>query len=137
MARFLDKEGRWSEPFPVSDGPGNHWEPDVAADGQGSVWFAWDGYDRGNYDIYVRQWREGRLKEIRRITGSNRFQAHVSAVCDSEPPRLRHACPRSARVTRVPVSDDAGTCLPRGPACTIALVEAQAAVSGSPGTRAT
>ncbi|MBI3682877.1 MAG: DUF3604 domain-containing protein [Acidobacteria bacterium] len=83
LARRLDND-RWSEPLTVSEGAGNHWEPDLAADSKGAMWFVWDGYDLGSYDIYVRQWREGRLEEVRRITQSSRFQAHASAVCDRQ-----------------------------------------------------
>ena len=30
------------------------WEPAVALDSKGVAWIAWDGYARGNYDVFLR-----------------------------------------------------------------------------------
>ena len=38
-----------------SVGRANDWAPAIAAAPDGAVWIAWDGYDAGNYDIFMRR----------------------------------------------------------------------------------
>jgi hypothetical protein len=57
--------------------------PAAAADGNGSVWFGWDGYENGNFDIFVRRMgRDGKLDAPRQVTHSPAYDANVSLACD-------------------------------------------------------
>ena len=42
------------EPSVVSASPADDWGPAIAADGQGGVFVAWDTYDKGNFDVMLR-----------------------------------------------------------------------------------
>jgi hypothetical protein len=42
----------------VPSGPGNDWNPAIAAGPDGAVTIAWDTYRNGNYDIYMKTARE-------------------------------------------------------------------------------
>ena len=42
------------EPLVVSSSPADDWAPAIAADGQGGVFVAWDTYDKGNFDVMLR-----------------------------------------------------------------------------------
>ena len=43
-----------------TDQPANHWAPAIAADHEGNVYVAWDSYENGNYDVFMRRYRNGR-----------------------------------------------------------------------------
>ena len=51
----------------ISESPANDWEPTVAAGKNGQALVAWDSYDQGNYDIFARSIRDGRLGDIEAI----------------------------------------------------------------------
>ena len=77
-ARFPKSfDGRnWSPEFQVSGGPaatGNNWWPAVAAGSDGTVAVAWDGYARGNYDVYLRVFRNGVWEPVQAVAASARF----------------------------------------------------------------
>ena len=42
------------EPLVVSSSPADDWGPAIVADGQGGVFVAWDTYDKGNFDVMIR-----------------------------------------------------------------------------------
>src|SRR5262249_37751573 len=60
------------------------WEPAVAAASDGTVWVAWDSYDRGNYDIFARSIKDGIAGPVRTVTKSPRFEARPSIACTKE-----------------------------------------------------
>ena len=68
----------------VSENSANAWEPSIAADAQGRVYFAWDAYDAGNYDVYLRVFDGKQLQPQQQVTRSPRFQAHASVACDAQ-----------------------------------------------------
>ena len=68
----------------VSESPANHWAPALAAAPDGTVWVGWDGYDRGNYDVYVRAFRGGSPGPVQQITHSPRFHANVTLAADAQ-----------------------------------------------------
>jgi hypothetical protein len=75
--------GDWSEPQRIG-GPGV-WSPDAAADRQGNLYVAWDGYQNGNYDIFLRRIpASGAPEAIEQVTTSPRFQAHASVAVDGQ-----------------------------------------------------
>ncbi|MGH9664974.1 MAG: hypothetical protein ACRD9L_11170, partial [Bryobacteraceae bacterium] len=45
---------------------------------------AWDGYEHGNYDIFCRSFRDGKLGPVQAVTSSPLFQAQVSVAVDAQ-----------------------------------------------------
>ena len=77
------ENGKWSAPQRLA-GPGV-WAPDAATDKRGNLYVAWDSYQKGNYDIYLRRVPAGGSPEaIEQITDSPRFQAHPSLAVDGQ-----------------------------------------------------
>ncbi len=75
--------GRVGErPVLVSTSDANDWRPSIATDSTGSAWVAWDTYDAGNYDIYLRRLEGERLSEPIAIATSPRFEARASVAVD-------------------------------------------------------
>ncbi len=74
----------WQPVLRISDSPASDWEPAIAVAGDGSVFVAWDTYDKGNYDVCLRTLRGGALGPVERVTSSPRFQAHASVAADSQ-----------------------------------------------------
>lgn len=76
--------GSWSGEMRISSSAANDWEPALAGGPNGSAYFAWDSYDKGNYDIYFRPFENGVLGDIQDVTSSPRFQAHASVAVDPQ-----------------------------------------------------
>ena len=79
--------GVWSEEMRLSsdtEGQANAWSPDAAVDSQGTAWVAWDSYDGGSYNIWMRSVRNGRTGLLLRVTDTPRFHAHPSIAIDAE-----------------------------------------------------
>src|SRR5262249_6469667 len=72
--------GDGSEPRVISSSPANDWGPAIAADGKGGVHVAWDTYDKGNYDVRLRNVSKGN-RELA-IADSPRFEARPHLACD-------------------------------------------------------
>ncbi len=70
----------WREPRSISGSRANDWSPAIAADSHGGVFVAWDTYDRGNYDVRLRQ--VGMPADPISIAASPRFEARCSLACD-------------------------------------------------------
>ena len=56
--------------FQKSLGCANDWEPSVAADREGRVYVAWDTYDKGNYDVVLRKYENGRWSELATVAAT-------------------------------------------------------------------
>ena len=54
----------------------------MAAGRDGSAYVAWDGYDKGNYDVFFRSYKSGTLGDLQAVTSNARFQAHASVAVD-------------------------------------------------------
>jgi hypothetical protein len=80
LAARLAEGGGVAETVRVSDSPANDWGPTIAADGGGGVFVAWDTYDRGNYDVRLRD--VGRGAAALTVAGLPRFEARPSLACD-------------------------------------------------------
>jgi hypothetical protein len=78
--------GKWLPEINLSDpnraARADDWEPSVAADRDGTVWVAWDGYATGSYNIYMRPVRNGKPGQLLKVTDSRRFHAHASVAVD-------------------------------------------------------
>ncbi len=78
---------QWSEETLVSQGEsasGNNWLPAAAAGSDGSIAVAWDGYASGNYDVYLRRFRNGAWGKVQAVTDSERFEAHPAVAVDEK-----------------------------------------------------
>jgi hypothetical protein len=64
----------------VSVSQADNWSPAIAADGQGGVFVAWDTYDKGNYDVMIRD--VGRHGPPMAVASSSRFEARPSLAVD-------------------------------------------------------
>ncbi len=74
----------WSRETEVSTGESDSWAPALAADGGGQVWIGWDGYDAGDFNIYLRRLRaDGSWDTRHQVTRSPGFDANVSLACDA------------------------------------------------------
>ena len=67
-------------PIKVSDSPANDWGPTIATDASGGVFVAWDTYDKGNYDVRLRD--VGRDSAVITVADSARFEARPSLAID-------------------------------------------------------
>jgi hypothetical protein len=77
------KEGHHrSEPRVVSASPSNDWSPAIAADGKGDVYVAWDTYDKGNYDVWVRNVSGNERGQA--VANSPRFEARPHLACGKD-----------------------------------------------------
>ena len=66
----------------VSFSEANDWRPSIAMDSAGAAWIAWDTYDAGNYDVYLRRFDGSRLGEPIPVAASPRFEARASVAVD-------------------------------------------------------
>lgn len=83
MACALADDHPDREPFVVSSSPSDDWSPAIAADIKGSVFVAWDTYDKGNFDVLLRDIGKRGSKPVT-VADSARFEARPSLVCDKE-----------------------------------------------------
>ena len=70
------------EPVRVSTSDRNDWRPSIGTDSSGTAWIAWDTYDAGNYDVYMRRLGGGTLGNPIAIAASPRFEARASVAVD-------------------------------------------------------
>jgi hypothetical protein len=69
----------------VTDGTANSWMPALAVDSQGTVTVAYDTYEKGDYDVFCRQYRAGRpLGDRIAVADSLRFEARASVAYDAQ-----------------------------------------------------
>lgn len=67
----------------VSTSERNDWRPSIATDSKGTAWIAWDTYDAGNYDVYLRSLDGEELGKPLGIAVSERFEARASVAVDA------------------------------------------------------
>ena len=67
----------------VSTSAANDWRPSIATDSGGTSWVAWDTYDAGNYDVYLRRYEGGELDQPIAVAASPRFEARATVAVDS------------------------------------------------------
>jgi hypothetical protein len=73
---------QFGQPLVVSDASGNKWDPAIAASPSGTVAFAWDTYEQGDYDVHVRVWFDGKLGAMTPVAASERYEVRPSLVYD-------------------------------------------------------
>ena len=73
----------WSDPVKVSVSDSNDWAPALAVGSDGTVFFVWDTYERGNYDVVgIRSRSDGTWSTVREIAATPRFEADASVAVD-------------------------------------------------------
>lgn len=72
------------EPLQVSSDPADDWNPVVAADSAGNVTVVWDSYRNGNYDVYLRQFRDNQPGPETAVVQSAPGQMNAAAVYDAQ-----------------------------------------------------
>ncbi len=73
----------WSAPMQVSTQKGNCWAPAIAAGKDGRVAIAWDTYDKGDYDVWLREFdAAGKAGAARPVANSPDYEARPALTYD-------------------------------------------------------
>ena len=83
FARHQDGEG-WSKAEPVSTQTRNCWAPAITAAKDGRVAIAWDTYEKGDYDVWVREFTEGKAGDARAVANSANYEARPAMSYDHD-----------------------------------------------------
>ncbi len=76
---------KFSEPARVSEFKANEWDPSIAADKNGNVTVAWDTYEKGDYDVYLRtRAADGKLGDVTAVAATNNFEVRPSLAYDHD-----------------------------------------------------
>ncbi|MBL9146963.1 MAG: DUF3604 domain-containing protein [Verrucomicrobiaceae bacterium] len=74
----------WSKINTVSSNRGNCWMPAIAASATG-VAIAWDTYEKGDYDVWVREFaNSGEAKDARPVANTALYEARPSLTYDKD-----------------------------------------------------
>lgn len=78
-------EGDWSQPIEISSNQGNCWNPAIAAT-KGKVAIAWDTYEKGDYDIWLREFTpDGKPSTpAMAVANTHQYEARASIAYDKE-----------------------------------------------------
>lgn len=68
----------------VCDRPGNQWGPAIAAAEDGQIVVAWDSYEHGNYDVFLRRWANGQWGEVVAVAASAAAEKRPSLAFDRQ-----------------------------------------------------
>ncbi|MBI2948362.1 MAG: hypothetical protein HYY23_12015 [Verrucomicrobia bacterium] len=77
----------WTDEMVVSSQKRNCWAPAITTDARsgGKVAIAWDTYDKGDYDVWLREFdSKGRASAPRVVANSPRYEARPSLAYDQE-----------------------------------------------------
>ncbi|MCB1226893.1 MAG: DUF3604 domain-containing protein [Verrucomicrobiales bacterium] len=78
------KGGTWSPEFPASEHAANSWNPVIAANPLGGIAVAWDTYDKGDYDIWMRTWdAEGKAAAPQPVANSYLYETRATLTYDA------------------------------------------------------
>ncbi|MGH7128576.1 MAG: hypothetical protein ACREIV_08395, partial [Planctomycetaceae bacterium] len=66
----------------IGPGKGNYWNPALAADSDGNVYLAYDSYERGSYDIFIRRFR------LDGVTASSAGQSSITTPAFEARPHI-------------------------------------------------
>ena len=87
LERHQTPDGTWSRERLVSSQSGNCWAPAIAArrGNTGGVAIAWDSYETGDYDVWLREIpADGTLAEPRAVANTPNYEALPSLVYDQQ-----------------------------------------------------
>ena len=80
--RHQTKEG-CSKAEQVSTQKRNCWAPAIAST-KGKVAIAWDTYDKGDYDVWLREFADGKAAEARPVANSPDYEARPAMTYDKD-----------------------------------------------------
>ena len=80
FTRHQTKDG-WSKVEQVSTQTRNCWAPAIAST-KGKVAIAWDTYDKGDYDVWLREYAGGKAGEARPVADSPDYEARPAMTYD-------------------------------------------------------
>ena len=83
FARHQDGEG-WSKAEQVSTQTRNCWAPAISAAKDGRVAIAWDTYDKGDYDVWVREFTDGKAGDARPVANTAEYEARPAMSYDHD-----------------------------------------------------
>ena len=85
LERHQAADGAWSAERVVSTHAGNCWAPAVAAASDGRMAMAWDTYDKGDYDIWVREFAtNGTPSAARPVANTADYEARAALTYDKQ-----------------------------------------------------
>ena len=86
LERHQNADGSWSGEGRVSAQNESCWTPAIAATGRnnGRVAIAWDTYEKGDYDVWVREFAGGAPAAPRPVANSDRYEARPALTYDRE-----------------------------------------------------
>lgn len=80
FTRHQTKDG-WSKAEQVSTQTRNCWAPAIAST-SGKVAIAWDTYEKGDYDVWVREFSGGKASEARPVANTADYEARAALTYD-------------------------------------------------------
>lgn len=84
LARRLS-DSSWSSEMRISTQNGSCWTPAIAASKDGKVSIAWDTYDKGDYDVWLRTYAPGgEPADARPVSNSWLYEARPSLAYDAQ-----------------------------------------------------
>lgn len=85
VERHQTPDGAWSAERVVSPQAGNCWAPAIARAPDGRVAIGWDTYDKGDYDVWVREFAaSGTPSSARPVANSPDYEARPALTYDRE-----------------------------------------------------
>ena len=85
LERHQKADGTWSAERSVSTQKGNCWTPAIAATTKGElVAVAWDTYDKGDYDVWMREFSGETPSEARPVANSEKYEARPTLTYDRD-----------------------------------------------------
>jgi len=75
---------RWGPETRISNDQADDWDPAIALDRNGTAWISWDGYQTGNYDVYLRSFDGRKAGDLIAMTTEPTAQFHSSVAVDKE-----------------------------------------------------
>ena len=83
LERHQDSKGQWSAERVVSTQTGDCWTPAITATAKGGrVAIAWDTYDKGDYDVWVREFSNEKPGEAQPVANSQKYEARPALTYD-------------------------------------------------------
>ncbi|MDQ6631413.1 MAG: DUF3604 domain-containing protein, partial [Verrucomicrobiota bacterium] len=85
LERHQIADGSWSEERVVSLQKLNCWTPAIASTKKsGRIAIAWDTYEKGDYDVWVREFSPDKMDEAQPVANSDKYEARPALTYDLE-----------------------------------------------------
>jgi len=85
LERHQSTDGSWTKESTVSTQAGDCWTPAIAAASKdGKVGIAWDTYDKGDYDVWVREYSDAMAGEAMAAANTPKYEARPTVTYDHD-----------------------------------------------------